>query len=130
MSEYSLTLPYHICQQWGQQCVAGCGSSNACASNCLQQHPCGAQDPTRVNTTSTSSIATATGTATGTGASSTATQTGAIVYSGFGSDTTASAAAAASTTKTSAAQAAIDLGRSYGLPAVFAGLFAVFGFVM
>lgn len=130
MSEYSLTLPYHICQQWGQQCVAGCGGSNTCQSNCLEQHPCGAQDPTRINSTTISTAtATSTGKATGTGTASTATQTGAIVFSGFGSDTTASAAAAAST-PTSAAQAAISLGRSYGLPAIFAGLFAVFGFVM
>jgi hypothetical protein len=129
MTEYSLTLPYHICQQWGQQCVAGCGSSNTCQSDCLQQHPCGAQDPTRVNSTSTSRTATATqGTATG--GAATATTTGAVVFSGFGSDSTVAAAAAASTTKANAAQAAIDLGRSYGLPAIFAGLFAVFGIFM
>jgi len=128
MTEYSLTLPYFICQQWGQQCVAGCGSSNICQSDCLQKHPCGAQDPTRVNSTSTSRTATATQ-GTGTGDASAAGSTGAVVYSGFGSDSTVAAGAAAST-PTSAAQAAMDLGRSYGLPAVFAGLFAVFGLVM
>jgi len=52
MSEYSLTLPYFVCQEWGNQCVKGCGGDNACASSCRQDHPCGAQNPTRANTTS------------------------------------------------------------------------------
>lgn len=134
MTEYSVTLPFHICQTWGQQCIAGCGGVNTCQAACTEQHPCGAQDPTRVNSTSTSSSATATktstSTSTGTG-SSQAEETGdaPVVYSGFGTSAPA-AAAAAPTTTPNAAQAAIDLGGSYGLPAVFAGLFAVFGLLM
>jgi len=55
MTEYSLTLPFHMCQEWGNQCVTACGlGANQCASDCREKHPCGAQDPTRVNTTSLS----------------------------------------------------------------------------
>ncbi|KAI1342841.1 hypothetical protein F5Y15DRAFT_270478 [Xylariaceae sp. FL0016] len=63
VSEYSLTLPYFVCQEWGNQCVTGCGQDSACASDCRQNHPCGALNPTKSNATSSSS-ATATGTST------------------------------------------------------------------
>ncbi|KAI1298571.1 hypothetical protein F5Y03DRAFT_269133 [Xylaria venustula] len=78
LSEYSLTLPFFICQEWGTQCVAGCNGDSACASDCTQNHPCGAQNPTRVNTTSTSGTATATGAA--------ATSSAGQVYNGLGGD--------------------------------------------
>jgi hypothetical protein len=55
VSEYSLTLPYFICQEWGNQCVENCGTDNACASSCREDNPCGAQEPTRVNETATES---------------------------------------------------------------------------
>lgn len=45
VSQYSLTLPYYICQEWGNQCVAACGQDNTCSSACREDHPCGAQDP-------------------------------------------------------------------------------------
>ncbi|KAI0882188.1 uncharacterized protein GGS22DRAFT_170414 [Annulohypoxylon maeteangense] len=62
VSEYSLTLPYFVCQEWGNQCVKNCGQDNTCSSSCREDHPCGALHPTRPNTTSTaSSSATATG---------------------------------------------------------------------
>ncbi|KAI0409778.1 hypothetical protein F4802DRAFT_1212 [Xylaria palmicola] len=64
LSEYSLTLPFFICQEWGNQCVTGCAGNSACASDCRQNHPCGALNPTRVNeTTSSSSTPTETGAA-------------------------------------------------------------------
>ncbi|KAL2755808.1 hypothetical protein ACRALDRAFT_1064194 [Sodiomyces alcalophilus JCM 7366] len=53
MTEYSLTLPYHMCTEWGNQCVAAC-SDSACASACREENPCGAQNPQRVNVTSSS----------------------------------------------------------------------------
>jgi hypothetical protein len=60
-----LTLPYYVCTEWGNQCVTACGSNNQCSSDCREKHPCGAQNPTRVNqTTSTSTSASATATAT------------------------------------------------------------------
>ncbi|KAH6657768.1 hypothetical protein BKA67DRAFT_656011 [Truncatella angustata] len=84
VSEYSLTLPYFTCTEWGTQCVKACGSDNGCSSDCRQDHPCGAQNPTKVNVTSTSSAGS---TATG---SSTASGTGAAIYTGLdGSGATA-----------------------------------------
>lgn len=56
MTEFTLTLPYHMCQEWGNQCVAACGiGSNQCASACREDNPCGATDPTKVNATSSTS---------------------------------------------------------------------------
>ncbi|KAI1194539.1 hypothetical protein F5X97DRAFT_274434 [Nemania serpens] len=79
LSEYSLTLPFFICQEWGNQCVTGCGSDSACASDCRQNHPCGALNPTRVNKTSSSAS-----TPSATGASST--PTAGQVFDGLGGD--------------------------------------------
>ncbi|KAI0539603.1 hypothetical protein GGR58DRAFT_228017 [Xylaria digitata] len=78
LSEYSLTLPFFICQEWGNQCVADCGSDTACASDCRENHPCGALNPTRVNETTSSS----TGTPTETGAA--ATSSAGQIYDGLG----------------------------------------------
>ncbi|KAI1421308.1 hypothetical protein F5Y12DRAFT_768553 [Xylaria sp. FL1777] len=79
LSEYSLTLPFFICQEWGTQCVAGCNGDASCASDCQQNHPCGALNPTRVNQTTSS-----TGTATQTGAA--ATSSAGQIYDGLGGD--------------------------------------------
>lgn len=76
VSQYSLTLPYFTCTQWGIQCVAACGSDNTCASACRQDHPCGALDPSPPNSTN------ATKTATTTSASSTS--TGDAIYTSLG----------------------------------------------
>lgn len=63
VSEYTLTLPYFTCIEWGNQCVAACGSDNQCAGSCRQDHPCGALNPKRVNTTTTAGDAAKTSTA-------------------------------------------------------------------
>lgn len=122
-SEYSQTLPYFICTEYGNQCIAGCSGDTTCQSNCRSQHPCGAQNPTRVNITSTSSTMTATTAPAGATSGSAG-----VVYTGLGG-AAATTAPSSSTTK-SGAQAALDLGRSYGLVAVFAGIFAGFALVM
>ncbi|KAI1097583.1 hypothetical protein F4804DRAFT_327220 [Jackrogersella minutella] len=62
VSEYSLTLPYFVCQEWGNQCVTKCGQDNTCSSACREDHPCGALSPTKVNSSSSSSVASATAT--------------------------------------------------------------------
>ncbi|KAI6990351.1 hypothetical protein KC360_g8773 [Hortaea werneckii] len=94
ISEYSQTLPYYICQEWTNQCVANCApADNACASSCRDDHPCGALNPTRVNTSTVSS--TMSRTTTGGGTKATTTGGGDTVYTGFGGD---SAAAATSST--------------------------------
>ncbi|KAI9899342.1 hypothetical protein N3K66_005803 [Trichothecium roseum] len=51
MSEYSLTIPYFVCREWGNQCVTDC-SDDTCRSACREDNPCGALNPTRANTTS------------------------------------------------------------------------------
>jgi len=57
VSEYSLTLPFFVCQEWGNQCVTACGIyNNQCASDCRQNHPCGALSPTRLNSTTPSTM--------------------------------------------------------------------------
>ncbi|KAI2603914.1 uncharacterized protein GGS25DRAFT_525191 [Hypoxylon fragiforme] len=75
VSEYSLTLPFFVCQKWGDQCVQRCGQDNACSSSCREDHPCGARNPTRVNVTSTSSAPSAT--------SSSASDDGDVIYNGL-----------------------------------------------
>src|SRR5271163_1563967 len=54
-SEYSQTIPYFECQEYGDQCVAACNGDSTCQGACRDNNPCGAQNPTRVNVTSTSS---------------------------------------------------------------------------
>ncbi|KAI1433841.1 hypothetical protein GGR50DRAFT_666053 [Xylaria sp. CBS 124048] len=54
LTQYSLTLPFFICQEWGTQCVANC-SDSLCASDCRQNHPCGALSPQPPNKTITAS---------------------------------------------------------------------------
>lgn len=124
-SEYSQTLPYFICTEYDNQCVTACNGDSTCQAACRDDHPCGAQNPTRVNTSTSTSMS-----STATGGSSSATAP--IVYTGLGGNaatTTASSSSSTSTSK-SGAQAALDLGRSYGLVIVFAGLFSVFAVVM
>ncbi|KAL4888189.1 hypothetical protein BDV59DRAFT_147954 [Aspergillus ambiguus] len=54
-SEYSQTIPYFICTEQNNQCVASCSAGDSsCQSACRSDHPCGAQNPQRYNTTSTS----------------------------------------------------------------------------
>jgi hypothetical protein len=68
ITQYSQTLPFYICRQWGIQCVDNCGQgSNTCADKCRADHPCGAQQPYRGNT-SIPSASTARATPSGTSA--------------------------------------------------------------
>ncbi|KAJ1327686.1 hypothetical protein MN608_07017 [Microdochium nivale] len=54
ISEFSLTLPYFTCTEWGTQCVKACGQNNECSRNCREENPCGAQNPIKSNSTGTS----------------------------------------------------------------------------
>lgn len=69
ITEYSQTLPFFICQQWGNNCVANCNGGNTCADKCRADHPCGAQTPYLGNATLASilSAASATPSATSSG---------------------------------------------------------------
>jgi len=122
-SEYSQTLPYFLCTEYGNQCVAACGGATLCQSACRQDHPCGAQNPIKVNVTSTSSVMSSTTLAAGASSG-----TAGVVYTGIGGAATTSAASSSSTK--SGSDATLDLGRSYGLAVVFLGLFAGFALVM
>lgn len=122
MTEYSLTIPFHMCIQWGQNCVASCGD-NTCQAACTEQHPCGAQHPPKVNATSTTASSTSKATS-GAGAE----ESKPVVHNGFGSDS--STTEESSSVPTSAAQSALDIGKGYGLAIIFTGIFAAFGFVM
>ncbi|KAF2498686.1 hypothetical protein BU16DRAFT_536694 [Lophium mytilinum] len=124
VTEYSQTVPFYICQEWGNQCVAGCGQDNACSNDCRANHPCGAQSPVKAN----SSTLSATSKPTGTGAAATNAQTTATgaVYTGFGG----AAATSTGSAKKGAAASAMQVGSSYGLAIVFSGLFAGFALVL
>jgi len=124
-SQYSQTIPYFECVEWGQNCVASCGANNnICAASCLQNNPCGAQNPIRVNVTSTSSTMS---TAAATADSASTSATGGVVYTGYGG----SAATATPTPDVkNGAQTVLDLGRSYGLSLVILGLFSGFALMI
>lgn len=124
-SEFSQTLPYFICTEYGTQCVAGCGGNTACQSACIDDHPCGAQNPTRINATTTSSSTTATTLPAGATSGSAG-----VVYTGLGGAVATATTTPASSSKKSGADAALDLGRSYGLVIVFTSIFAGFALVM
>jgi hypothetical protein len=113
MSEYTLTLPYHVCTAWGTQCVKDCGADNLCAAACREKNPCGAQSPTLVNSTTSATMpATATSTPTPTDG----------VAAGFGDGTQNSNNGPGS------GASALALGNAYGLAVVATSLFA--GFTM
>ncbi|ODA79482.1 hypothetical protein RJ55_05075 [Drechmeria coniospora] len=106
VSEYSLTLPYFICQEWGNQCVKACGSNNKCSSDCREKNPCGAQEPKKYTSTAEAPAATST-------------DANAIYTNLPGGPATMGSSGAA---------VAVEAGRSYSLAVVLAGLFA--GFAM
>jgi len=116
-SQYSETLPYFICQEWGVQCVSACGNNNTCQSACTQDHPCGAQSPTRVTTTSTISSATA---------AATTSNSAGVVYNG----PAGSASTSSSSDSNSGAHPALDLGNTWGLAMGVAGFFVGFTLLM
>lgn len=132
-SEYSQTLPYFTCTQFGQNCVAACGSDNLCASNCRANHPCGAQNPTRVNLSTVSTTMSKTASSSGNAASTnTAGQT--VYNTGFGaaasSTGSSSAASTSSSTTKSSGALALEVGQAYGLFVVAAGMFGGFAFML
>ncbi|KAL9042510.1 MAG: hypothetical protein Q9214_003759, partial [Letrouitia sp. 1 TL-2023] len=129
-SEYSQTIPFYECTEAANQCVNRCPKTDSnCQSQCRTAHPCGAQNPTRVNT-STITTMSATGMATATGDS--AEGAGAsTVYTGFGAASTSGSADDSGSVHSIDARAlALGFGRSYGLTAVFLGVSAGFVFML
>ena len=116
VSEYSLSLPYFTCTEWGNQCVNGCGGDSSCQADCRQDHPCGALNPTRVNSTTSSTMA-----ATGT---SGATATGDTIYTGLGGSTSTS------TPQDNFAPGTFEMARVYTMLLSIGALFAGFTFML
>ncbi|KAB2577862.1 hypothetical protein BFW01_g4472 [Lasiodiplodia theobromae] len=113
VTEYSQTMPYFICTEVNNRCVDSCGTgNNQCASDCRTEHPCGAQNPTRVNVTTTSSASTA---------SATSSSTGGADYSSFG-DGNSGDSSSSSGGSSGAGAVAVDLGAKYGLAMIVSGL--------
>lgn len=130
-SEYSQTVPFYECTEAANQCVNRCPrGDSACQSQCRTASPCGAQNPTRVNTSTISSTMSATSTG---GGGAAATDASAI-YTGFGAASTTgsdSGSDSGSGGSSSNAQAlAIGFGRSWGLAVVFVGISAGFTFML
>ncbi|KAF4977986.1 hypothetical protein FZEAL_5568 [Fusarium zealandicum] len=119
ISEYSLTLPYYVCQEWGNQCVKDCGNSASCASDCRENHPCGASNPKKYNETDDASE---------TGAlKPSATDDGSVIFSDApgSEDDDSNSGSGSSNTNSSAA---LEAGRTWGLAVVLGGMFV--GFAM
>ncbi|KAK3700902.1 hypothetical protein LTR37_015705 [Vermiconidia calcicola] len=119
VSEYSQTLPFFLCQEWGTQCAADCGQDNTCASSCREDHPCGAQSPSPPNRTAITTM--------------TATQSSSAdsgVYSGFaGASASASAAAGAGAMAASPPFGQL-FGHTTGTTLVLAAFFLGFALVL
>ncbi|KAK8121925.1 hypothetical protein PG984_010595 [Apiospora sp. TS-2023a] len=117
ISEYTLTLPYFTCTEWGTQCVKKCGSDNECSSDCRQNHPCGARSPQKPNSTTS-----ATESATSSGATATDSN---IVYNGL------DPAGSTDKPKSGAALLApLEMGGLFSLVTVAAGMVLGFGYVL
>lgn len=110
VSEYSLSLPYFVCQEWVLQCQKACGN-NDCASDCVQNNRCGAQNPSKANATTTASP-------------SATSSDGANTIFTDGPDGSSGGSGSGSGKK--GAGAALEVGRTYGLAIVLTGLFAGF----
>jgi hypothetical protein len=125
MTEYTLTLPYFVCQEWGNQCVTACGGNNACASSCREDNPCGASDPAK-KTASTTGTSTTKPTASATNDED---DEDTIFTNSPGSDDGDNNEDSSSKPKNvnePGAAAALGVGKAYGLAMVMGGLFAGF----
>jgi hypothetical protein len=134
LTEYTQTLPFYICQEWGTQCVSNCGQDSNCADNCRSQHPCGAQSPPKQNT---STLSFTTSSAAATSGGSQATTTGNGVFSGFasgGSSSSTGGNGAAAATSAGGAYsvhaATLNAGRTFGTLAVIGLLFGGFAILL
>ncbi|RGP79599.1 cdp-alcohol phosphatidyltransferase [Fusarium longipes] len=121
VSEYSLTLPFYVCQEWGNQCVEDCSGSASCASDCRQNNPCGATNPKKINVTSTATDSTAAVKAT-----ASATDDANTVYTDTPGGDNNDDSDTAESKKSSGA--VIEVGRTWGLTIVLGTMFA--GFAM
>lgn len=104
VSEHTLTLPFFICQEWGNQCVKACVDNTPCVSACREKHPCGA---TVVKYNGSTAAVQPTLTQTGDGN---------VIYSNTPGGSGGS----------NGAGAAVQVGRTYGLAVVLTAIVAGF----
>lgn len=116
ITQYSQTLPFFICQEWGNQCVKGCNGINTCADACRADHPCGAQTPYLGNS---SILATMSSTQAPSGSA-----TNRVPVTGFGGATSTS------TPGTGAAPGNFLPSAGLGLAAIFSSVFFGFAILM
>ncbi|KAI3399957.1 hypothetical protein diail_5113 [Diaporthe ilicicola] len=116
VSQYSLTLPYFVCTEWGNQCVSKCNGDNTCESACRQDHPCGATDPSPPNKSSTTTAASGT-------VSSTADAT--AVFTGVAGQT-----GSASSTSGVAKPASSEMARLYAMTGTLGLFFMGFAYLL
>ncbi|KAK4105637.1 hypothetical protein N658DRAFT_513036 [Parathielavia hyrcaniae] len=112
ITQYTMTMPYFTCTEWGTQCVTACGNDNLCSDSCRADHPCGALDPPKGNATTTASTTSSTATASATPTNQ--------VYSGLGDGSNS----AAGSSTGSSGSSALRFGDSVGFAVLIGGLFA------
>jgi hypothetical protein len=127
VSEYSQTIPYFICTENNNNCVANCAGASKCQAACRDNHPCGAQNPTRVNSTTVTASATATD-----GGAAASTASDGAVYTGFGGSaaTTTAASGSSGSAGKNAASMLLNVGQLYGLGVVAASFFVGFSILL
>jgi len=121
-TEFSQTIPYFECTEWGNQCVNNCGADSTCAVNCRTAYKCGASNPTLYNITTTSSM-----TATATGGSA-ASSVNAADYTGFGGSS--ATGSSSSSKKSDATPMTLSYGQAYGMATIVTGFLAGFALML
>lgn len=119
VTQYSQTLPFFICQAWGNNCVDDCNGDSTCQSKCRDDHPCGAQSPFLGNS---SLLSTMSSTSAPTGSA-----TNKIPVTGFGG---ATATPAAGGNAGSAAQGSFVPGAATSMAALFGSVFLGFALLL
>ncbi|EED16193.1 conserved hypothetical protein [Talaromyces stipitatus ATCC 10500] len=128
-TEYSQTIPYFICTAYNTQCQNNCSGASDCQAACVQNHPCGAQDPKRYNaTTSAASGTGATATTTG---SATTSGSGDVLITGFGTGSAAKSTGGSSAGSVGVVRPFLsEFGQVYGVFMVVAGLLGGFAVIL
>ena len=124
----------------GNQCVAACGTgNNACSSACRQDHPCGAQDPIKPNSSTITSTMSSSSSRTASEAGATTDGSGGTIYSGFGGGASAtgdsssaeeSSASSQAASDSGAGRASLDMGHTFGFLALAGAFFGGFALVL
>jgi hypothetical protein len=146
VTQYTQTMPFFICQEWGNQCVTGCNGDNACSSSCRQDHPCGAQDPIKPNSSTISSTMSSSASRTANDAGATTDSSGGTIYSGFGGasatgDSSSAEESSGSSSSSdsssngfgsadSSAASALEFGQTFGILALAGAFFGGFALVL